>query len=70
MFDANGKDECFKTCDACRVRGRAHKLKARVKQQESVEDAVPTPAPADDNVKDEINDSTNLTTYNLVQKKV
>ena len=34
VFGDNGKNNCFKTCDACRVKGRAQKLKTKIRQQD------------------------------------
>ena len=34
IFGDNGKGECFKTCDACREKDRAQKLKNKKKQGE------------------------------------
>ena len=34
MFGDNGKGECFKPCDACRVAGRASKARVKLEQDE------------------------------------
>ena len=65
MFGDKVRGECFKTCDACRSRGRAEQARAKIREDEAIYNtATVDDSFKDDNVKDELDDSTTLSVFN------
>ena len=54
VFGDDGRGGCFKTCDACRSRGRAEHARAKLKKDESKADTAPANDVKDDTLKDEL----------------
>ena len=69
VFGDDGKGGCFKTCEACRFRGRAEQARAKLRKDEAKADTAPAndvkdEKPKDDTVKDELTKATALSLSN------